>query len=85
MDIVYSTHFAKTYKRLPRSVKISAEKKEKLFRENPFDKRLKTHKLHGKLTDLWSFSVDERHRIIFEFGEDVIYFHLIGNHGVYDL
>lgn len=38
-----------------------------LFKQNPFDFRLHTHKLHGKLKSKWSFSVDNRFRILFEF------------------
>lgn len=51
MNIYYSTKFAKEYKRLPLPIKVIAEKKESFFRKNPFDTRLKTHKLTGKLKD----------------------------------
>jgi addiction module RelE/StbE family toxin len=38
-----------------------------LFEEYPFDNKLKTHKLSGKLKDLWAFSIDYHYRIVFEF------------------
>ena len=38
-----------------------------LFTSNPFDTRLKTHKLTGKLDGLWSFTIDYDCRIIFKF------------------
>lgn len=85
MKIYYSTKFSKEYKKLPKKIKLTAEKKEELFRENPFSPQLKTHKLTGKLRDYWSFSVDYQYRIIFEFADkDVIWFHSIGTHAIYD-
>jgi addiction module RelE/StbE family toxin len=84
MKIYYSSKFAKEYKKLPKKVKDQAKKKEKIFREDPFDKRLKTHKLSGKLHDFHSFSIDYQHRIIFEFREkDIIWFHSVGIHEIY--
>lgn len=41
-----------------------------LFTADPFDLSLKTHKLSGKLKELWSFSVDYDERILFYFTED---------------
>ncbi len=38
-----------------------------LFTENPFDTRLKTHRLTGKLKGLWALSVDYDCRIVFKF------------------
>lgn len=84
MKIIYSPQFERAYKKLPLAVKKKAEKQEKLFRANPFDSRLKIHKLSGKLHEFWSFSIDYSYRIIFEFdGGEVVYFHDAGNHDVY--
>lgn len=84
MKIYYSSKFAKEYKRLPLKVKLSAEKKEKIFRKNPFDSRLKTHKLMGKLREYYSFSINYQYRIIFEFTDkDIIWFHSVGTHAIY--
>jgi len=38
-----------------------------IFLKNPFDKRLRTHKLSGKLKDLWGFSVRYDIRVVFYF------------------
>lgn len=38
-----------------------------LFTQNPFDPTLKTHKLSGKLSQLWSFSIDFDNRVVFYF------------------
>ncbi|QQG40882.1 MAG: type II toxin-antitoxin system mRNA interferase toxin, RelE/StbE family [Candidatus Levyibacteriota bacterium] len=84
MKIYYSSRFVKAYKQLPKKIKDEAEKKEKIFRKNPRDIRLKTHKLTGKLKDFWAFSINYQYRILFEFKEkDVIWFHTVGTHEIY--
>ena len=40
------------------------------FQKNPFDKKLKTHKLSGSLKGSWAFSINYSYRIIFEFIDD---------------
>lgn len=84
MRIYYSPKFEREYRKLPREIKLSAEKREGIFRKNPFDPKLDTHKLHGHLKDYWSFSVDGKYRIIFEFVEkDTIWLYSIGDHSIY--
>ncbi len=85
MRIYYSSKFAREYKKLPLNVKESAEKKEDVFRQNPFDPRLKTHRLAGKLKRFWSFSVDHKLRIVFEIvDEKTVWFHSVGTHQIYN-
>lgn len=85
MKIYYSSKFEKEYSKLPLRIKILAEKREKIFRKDPFDNQLKTHRLRGRLKDFWAFSIDIHYRIIFEFSEkDIIWFHSIGTHSIYD-
>jgi addiction module RelE/StbE family toxin len=85
MIIYYSSKFAKEYKHLPRKIKLIAEKREKIFRINPFDARLKTHRLSGKLKEYYSFSIDYHYRIIFEIVQaNTIWFHSVGTHAIYD-
>ena len=84
MRIYYSAKFVKSYKKLPIEVKLVAEKKEAIFRQNPFDPRLKTHKLKGELSEFYSFSITYHFRIVFHFESDnVIIFDTIGTHAVY--
>ncbi|MBI2175641.1 MAG: type II toxin-antitoxin system YoeB family toxin [Parcubacteria group bacterium] len=84
MRILYSKKFEKTYRGLTPRVKMLAEKKERIFRKNPFDARLKTHKLSGPLNQYWSFAIDRRHRIIFLFaGDETVWFLYVGNHSIY--
>lgn len=84
MIVIYSTKFYREYKRIPTNIKKQAEKMETIFRLNPFNPILKTHKLTGNLKDFWSFSVDYKNRIIFEFiSENTVCFHSIGSHDIY--
>ena len=84
MRILYTDKFAKAYKRVPDRVKDEAEKKEEVFRANPFDSRLKTHKLKGILSTHYSFSIDYHWRIVFHFeSDDTVIFDMIGTHAVY--
>ncbi|MFH0791671.1 MAG: type II toxin-antitoxin system mRNA interferase toxin, RelE/StbE family [bacterium] len=85
MEIYYSGRFAKSYKKLPEKTRESARKREKIFRKDPFDSRLKTHKLKGNLSGFWAFSIDDSYRIIFEFRDkNTVWFLLAGNHSIYE-
>ncbi len=84
MRIVYSWQFVKDFKRLDLQIQRKSREKEVIFRENPFDVRLRTHKLSGRLEGLWSFSVDYDCRIVFELkNEKVAIFHAVGGHAIY--
>lgn len=85
LKILYSPRFAKRFRKLPWRVRAQAMEREVIFRADPFDARLKTHKLHGELVDCWAFSIDHSTRIIFSFEKDgVVYFHAVGGHDLYD-
>jgi mRNA-degrading endonuclease YafQ of YafQ-DinJ toxin-antitoxin module len=85
MEIRYSPKFRRQYKKLLTELKTRAEKREAIFRKDPFDPRLKTHKLHGSQEGLMSFSVDYSYRIIFEFANaETIVFYEIGTHDIYE-
>jgi len=79
-----SSKFERQYKKLSNNIKNVAKNKERIFRINPFDPRLDTHKLHGKDKDMWSFSVTRSYRIKFIFLAKVsILFLEIGTHDIY--
>jgi len=83
-EIKISPRFERNYKKLPKEIKEKAKKKEKIFRENPFDLRLKTHKLHGKETEVWAFWIDYFYRIKFIFlSDEEVLFLDIGTHEIY--
>lgn len=84
MKIYYSSKFLKEYKKLPKEAKLLAEKQEKVFRKDPFDPKLKTHHLTGKLKEFCAFSINYQYRIIFEFADKgTIWFHSVGTHDIY--
>lgn len=84
MKIFYLKKFIKQYRKLSPEAKRLAEEKEIIFRKNPFDSRLKTHKLHGDLKEFFSFFTNNDVRVIFDFDENKnVRFYTIGNHDIY--
>ena len=83
-EISFYPAFIRAFKKIIKNNPILFEKfqaKLNIFKENPFDSQLKTHKLKGKLKDLFSFSIDYDCRIIFSFYEnDKVIFEDIGTH-----
>jgi len=76
-----SSGFRRKYKKLSHELKERAKEKEKIFKENPFDPRLDTHKLHGKDKAFWAFSITRSLRIKFEFlGNNQVLYIDIGPH-----
>lgn len=73
MEVSFSASFKRAFKkRIKGNSNLEARFWQKLeqFIKEPFDPSLKTHKLSGKLKDLWSFSIDYDERIVFYFTED---------------
>ena len=61
VEISFSSSFKRAFKkRVKGSTDLEAKfwQKVELFVNDPFEQSLKTHKLSGKLKDLWSFSVE---------------------------
>lgn len=85
MEVFYTSRFGRESKKVPRHLRNTIEQRVALFKKNPFDPRLKTHKLTGALKEFWSFSIDYRYRVIFEFVDSgQALFHSIGDHSIYD-
>ncbi len=84
MRILQSPSFKRTYKKtISNNPELEARFWEnvKLFTENPFAPQLKTHKLSGKLKELWSFTVAYDCRVVFYFvNNEVVEFVDIGRH-----
>ena len=84
MIIRLTSKFRKAYKKMPKMVKVKAGDREKIFRTNPFDARLDTHKLHGKYKEYWAFTVLGQYRIMLAFsGKEFVDFINIGTHDIY--
>jgi addiction module RelE/StbE family toxin len=88
-NLVFASSFKRSFKALIREkkgieLKIS-EKLDLLVRE-PFHPSLRTHKLKGKLSGAWAFTVEYDCRIVFNFvknqtsGEEEILLIDIGTH-----
>lgn len=86
IEVIYARSFIKGFIRPHPDVRDMAEKKEELFKDNPFHPSLKTHSLSGKMNSLWSFSVNRKYRIIFSFdsGRKAVGFIEIGTHDLYE-
>ncbi|MFC2131922.1 type II toxin-antitoxin system YafQ family toxin [Bacteroidota bacterium] len=84
MEISFSNSFKRAFKKKIKGNQSLEDKfwdRIEIFKENPFDDRLKTHKLSGKLNELHSFSVAFDLRVIFSFFEkDKAIFLNIGSH-----
>lgn len=84
IEIAFSSSFKRAFKK---SVAGNAGletrfwERVELFKNNPFDPKLRTHKLSGKLKDLWSFSIEYDLRVIFSFvGQSQAIFVDLGSH-----
>lgn len=83
-EIHSNKKFIDQFQSLPKYIQNKAVKSEKLFRDNLLHPSLRLHKLKGKMTGLWSISLDKSYRIIFESLEDGnILFISIGRHSIY--
>ena len=84
MQIEYTKHFIKRYKKLPQHIKLIFERKESLFKADPHNPVLKTHKLTGEFNGYSAFSVNFYYRVIFRYKNNKeVYFVEIGGHEVY--
>ncbi len=72
MEVAFSDSFKKSFKKRVKMTEFETEfwNRLELFVNEPFSPQLKTHKLSGKLKDLWSFSIEYDLRVIFYFTED---------------
>lgn len=83
-SIYYHSKFKRHIKNIDASLKESVIRRIDIFRDNCFDPRLKTHKLHGVMQGYYSFSVTHSHRIVFEIIENgVVGFIAFGDHSIY--
>ncbi|MCK4386910.1 MAG: type II toxin-antitoxin system mRNA interferase toxin, RelE/StbE family [Candidatus Pacebacteria bacterium] len=84
MIIGYSPKFVKQYKRLNFELRQEIKEKIKLLDQSVNHKYLKVHKLHGLWKKCYSFSVNYKTRIIFEYkSKETIVLLSVGDHNVY--
>lgn len=84
IEVAFSSSFLRCYKKLIKGnndLEIQFKNKLSIFQNNPYDSRLKTHKLSGKLQHIWSFSINLSIRVTFCFVEsNRVIFEYIGTH-----
>ncbi len=84
MVVRYKPSFIREFKKLPKDLREEASERMELFKDKKNHKKLKVHKLKGKLKDFYSFSVTYSHRIVFMYeGKEEVVFLGIGDHDVY--
>ena len=72
MEVAFSSSFQKAFRKRVRYTETESVfwAAVEVFVADPFDSRLKTHKLSGELKSLWSFSVEYNVRVVFFFTND---------------
>lgn len=84
MEVNLSSHFKRSYKKLPDSIKEDFKTKIEIFIENPYHPSLKTHKLKGKWQQCLSFYLQDGYRVLFEFsGSNGVDLLDVGPHDIY--
>lgn len=84
LKIRFSVSFARRLKKLPKEVQIKFRALRSLLEADPFDTRLRTHKLQGIHEECYAISVTYSIRAIFMFvSKDEVAFVSIGDHDIY--
>jgi len=65
IEISYSSHFLRKVRKLSLMDQKKLSQKVEIFKKNPFDIRLRTHALSGRLKKYFAFSLDRSQRVIF--------------------
>ena len=85
MIVSYKPSFIRQINKLEQSLVDEALDKIDIFKNSPNNPTLKIHKLHGKLKDKWSFSVNYKIRIVFQYeSKKEIALLAIDDHDVYN-
>ncbi len=85
LGIIYAPRFTRSLKRLPKELQEETLGKIDDFKYAKNHKRLKVHKLHGKFFNCFSFSVNHKTRIVFQYvSKNEVALLSIGDHSVYD-
>lgn len=88
MEVAYSPKFIRLVNSLSPAQQDEVLEKIELFKDKKNHQMLKVHKLHGRLKEQYSFSVNYRTRITFVYlstKQKEAYLLTVGDHEVYDL
>jgi mRNA-degrading endonuclease YafQ of YafQ-DinJ toxin-antitoxin module len=84
MEVSYKPSFVRQYKILEPELQMEVKEKIGLFSNRENHEQLKVHKLKGRLSGRYSFSVNYRFRIVFAYlSRDSAALLAIGDHDVY--
>ncbi|MFT5036489.1 MAG: proteic killer suppression protein [Candidatus Azotimanducaceae bacterium] len=84
MKVHYKPSFIRRLKRLDPKLQEEVIEKIELFKTDPEHPQLKPHKLKGKFRGCYSFSVNYKIRILFEYvSENEVVLLVVGSHAVY--
>ena len=86
MNIHYTSHFVKGFKKLPKKIKEMAAEQENIFRQNPHDPRLHAKPLQGRLKGFLSFRVTRNYRVLFAWQDqhNVLFYEIGDRKFIYD-
>ena len=87
MEVSYTPSFVRALNKLPPELQEEALEKIDLFRDQKNHKQLKVHKLSGRLKGRYSFSVNYKTRVVFNYlqtNPKEARLDAIGDHDVYD-
>lgn len=83
--VSFKPSFLRKMGRLDTDFKEEVFEKVNLLKDNRNHRILKVHKLHGKFSDYFSFSVNYKTRIVFEYvSKNEVALLTIGDHTIYD-
>lgn len=85
VTVGFTQEFFRRLKRLDLRLQEIAFEKIELFRNKNNHRRLEVHKLHGKYAGFFSFSIDRKNRIMFEWiSNEEARLHTVGDHSIYE-
>ena len=84
MDVFYTHNFIKKLNSLPFDLQGEIVEKISLFKDRKNHKNLRVHKLHGSLADRFSFYVNYKVRIVFQYlDKNSALLLAVGDHDIY--
>ncbi len=84
LEVAYTPKFIRAYKKLVPELQIEVKEAISLLQDQSKHSHIRVHKLHGRLADRYSFSVNYRTRVVFQFlSEGRVLLLMIGDHSVY--
>jgi len=86
ISILYTRAFLRKLNKLDSALAEEIVEKVELFKDRKNHKSLKVHKLHGKLSDKYAFSVNCRVKVIFQYStgdKDEVYVVAVDTHDIY--